>query len=134
MEITTQESGDRLVLALRGKLTGIDAGDRLEQTVAAFALNGRRAIAVDLSGASLIDAGGLGSLVGAYMASRRHGATLRLVGVPRRIRQFIEIARLASVLGLSDAEPAPARAATSSAAPRAQSPLASVSAKCVEPS
>ena len=98
MEITAHAIGDDVVVSLHGKVTRLDAGDLLERLVEGFALSGRRSVVLDFSEATMIDAGGLGSLIGAYRASLRNGVTLRLVRVPRRIHQLIMIAGLSAVL------------------------------------
>ena len=100
MYITTHAIGNEVVVKLHGKLTGLDAGDVLEQAVDRLAFNGR-SIVLNLSDVSMMDAGGLGSLIGAYRASLRNGVTLRVAHVPRRIHQLIMIAGLSAVLETS---------------------------------
>jgi anti-anti-sigma factor len=98
MYITTHAIGNEVVVNLHGKLTGLDAGDVLEQAVNRLAFTGRRSIVLNLSDTSMMDAGGLGSLIGAYRASLRNGVTLRLAHIPRRVYQLIVLAGLSGVL------------------------------------
>ena len=132
MHITTYAIGNEVVVKLHGKLTGLDAGDLLERAVDGFAVNGRRSIVLNLSEASMIDAGGLGSLIGAYRASLRNGVTLRLVHVPRRIHQLIMIARLSAVLGIPNPDALGDPVAAAAIAAHAQTALTSLNSMCPE--
>jgi anti-anti-sigma factor len=94
--------GDAAVLQLGGPLTTPDAGDQLQRTVARLARDGRRLIVADLDQVSAIDAGGLGSMVAAYRTCVENLVGLRLVHVPRRIQQVIDVTGLAAVFEVFD--------------------------------
>ena len=132
MHITGYAIGNKVLLKVHGKLTGLDAGDVLERAVDGLAFNGRRSIMLNLSDASMMDAGGLGSLIGAYRASLRNGVTLRVVHVPRRIHQLIMIAGLSAVLESSDSDALGNGLAAAAIAPCAQSARPSIKSMCAE--
>jgi len=94
--------GDAAVLQLGGPLTTPGAGDQLQHAVARLALEGRRLIVADLARVSAIDASGLGSIVAAYRTCAENLGHLRLVHVPRRIQQLIDITGLGKVFEVFD--------------------------------
>ncbi|MGH9143309.1 MAG: STAS domain-containing protein, partial [Vicinamibacterales bacterium] len=59
-------------------------------------------IVIDLDGVSMVDAGGLGSLVTAYRTSTKNLIALSLARVPRRVRLLLTITQLTSVLQIFD--------------------------------
>jgi anti-sigma B factor antagonist len=56
-----------------------------------------RNIVLNLSGVSYIDSGGLGTLVGVYSSARAAGADIKLTGLGHRIRDVLQITKLATV-------------------------------------
>ena len=101
MCIREQAIDDVVVWRLYGRLTG-DATDLLDRALSRAALNGWRRIVMDLSGVSMIDAGGLGSLVTVYRASAASVLALSLVRVPKRVRHVLMITHLTNVLVIFD--------------------------------
>src|SRR4030081_48303 len=97
MRIQEQGVDDRVVWHLYGQLTG-DSTDVLERAVNHAALCGWRRIVVDLNGVSMIDAGGLGSLVTVYRTSTKNVIELSLARVPKRAHQLLTITQLTNVL------------------------------------
>ena len=57
---------------------------------------------MDLSGVSMIDAGGLGSLVAVYRATAASLLALSLAGVPSRVCHVLMITQLTNVLVIFD--------------------------------
>ena len=102
MRVTEHVFGDAAVLDVDGRLTCLDADGVLERTVERLARHGVRTIVANLVNVSVMDAVGLGALVGAYRASAEQLITFRLVHVPRRIRRLIDITGLAAVLEMFD--------------------------------
>jgi anti-anti-sigma factor len=87
-------------------------------------------LSLDLSEAELIDAAGLGVLLGAHRRARRGGSRLRLVRLSADLQHVLLVSRLYRVLDVENAEgPPPSAPADSVPAPRADSndrrPLAS---------
>ena len=98
MDITERVIGNAIVLDVRGRLYGLDAGCRLERTVERLGRAGRRTIVANLEHVSAVDAGGLGALVAAYRASVRGRVSFKLLRATTRTRQLIVAARLSRVL------------------------------------
>jgi anti-anti-sigma factor len=120
VKVTEHVLGDAAVLQLDGPLTTPGAGDQLQRAVARLARDGRRLIVADLDLVPAIDAGGLGSIVAAYRTCVENLGRLRLVHVPRRIQQVIDITGLGAVFEVFDSiDAALARPADASSGERA---------------
>jgi anti-sigma B factor antagonist len=52
---------------------------------------------LNLSGVTYIDSGGLGTLVGVYSSARGAGADIKLTGLGQRLRDVLQITKLATV-------------------------------------
>jgi ABC-type transporter Mla MlaB component len=53
---------------------------------------------LDLARLAAVDAAGVGELVRAYNVTRAAGGILRLVGVPRKVGQMLDLARVSALL------------------------------------
>lgn len=93
MDTTTDGS----MVELGGRLDARHAAAARETLHAAIAA-GTGDLVVDLSGIELIDATGLGVLVGAHRRARLDGRDLVLRGVPPRVGRLLARTRLARVL------------------------------------
>ena len=116
MCIQEQMIDEGVIWRLDGRLAG-DAGALLERAVNRAALHGRRRIVMDLSGVSMVDAGGLGALVTVYRACAASSIALSLARVPTRVRHLLAITQLTRVLTIVDSfEPALCNACSSDCA------------------
>jgi anti-sigma B factor antagonist len=59
---------------------------------------------LNLSDVSYVDSGGLGTLVGVYSSARAAGADIRLTGLGQRLRDVLQITKLATVFAVYDSE------------------------------
>jgi len=59
---------------------------------------------LNLSGVTYIDSGGLGTLVGVYSSARGAGADIKLTGLGQRLRDVLQITKLATVFEVFDSE------------------------------
>jgi anti-sigma B factor antagonist len=59
---------------------------------------GHQYILVDLSDVDFVDSFGLGDVLAAYLAARAVGCNLKLINVHPRVKDLLDITRLASVL------------------------------------
>ena len=101
MRIEELTNDDGIVWLLHGRLTGAGR-DLLMGALSLAALVGRPSIVIDMSDVSMIDAGGLGSLVIVYRESAAKLIALSLARVPTRVRQLLRITRLTMFLPLFD--------------------------------
>ena len=77
---------------------GFACGDALHQTVRNVLDEGHRALVVDLTGVSRVDAAGLGQLMRAFTAVSERGGALRLAVAREQLRELLDIARVTSVI------------------------------------
>jgi len=61
-------------------------------------------IVLNLSDVAYIDSGGLGTLVGVYSSARAAGADIKLTGLGQRLRDVLQITKLATVFQVFDSE------------------------------
>lgn len=61
-------------------------------------------IVLNLAGVTYIDSGGLGTLVGVYSSARAAGADIKLTGLGQRLRDVLQITKLATVFEVFDSE------------------------------
>ena len=73
----------------------------LRQVLTAVAERGTDDLVVDIGGVEIIDASGLGVLVGAHRLASRHERRLVLRNVPHRIERLLIATRLTRVLTLA---------------------------------
>jgi anti-sigma B factor antagonist len=97
LTILIEESG--AVLALAGRLSARTVADVRAALVVAIA-GGTGDLVVDLSGVQLVDASGLGVLVGAHRLALRSERRLVLRGVPERIERLLAVTHLNRVLSV----------------------------------
>ena len=99
LTITVEQPGR--VLALRGRLSARTVADGRAALVEAIAV-GSEVLVIDISGLQLVDASGLGMLVGAHRLALRNERELVLRGVPERIERLLAVTRLNRVLRAED--------------------------------
>ena len=61
-------------------------------------------LVLNLSDVTYIDSGGLGTLVGVYSSARAAGADIKLTGLGQRLRDVLQITKLATVFQVFDTE------------------------------
>jgi anti-sigma B factor antagonist len=100
LEILIEEPG--AVVAVAGRLSARTVADVRAALVEAIAA-GTGDLTVDISGVHLVDASGLGVLVGAHRLALRSERRLVLRGVPERIERLLAVTHLNRVLTVEQA-------------------------------
>ncbi|HET6909404.1 MAG TPA: STAS domain-containing protein [Mycobacteriales bacterium] len=100
MQIEVLQPG--CLLSLRGQLSSICVGD-VRAALCDAIDDGVDDVVVDMSGVELMDATGLGVLVGCHRRAERAGRRLVLHNVPDRIERLLLATRLHRVLCLDRA-------------------------------
>lgn len=101
----TDTDGDLVVLA--GRLDARGAAPARDALHAALA-GGSGRLVVDLSGVELLDATGLGVLVGAHRRARLDGRELVLRDAPPRVARLLSVTRLDRVITVERRRSVPA--------------------------
>jgi anti-anti-sigma factor len=103
MDVTVQQAGSSDEVLLSGRLDA-RAASPVRDTLHAVLAAGSGRLVVDMSEVELLDATGLGVLVGAHRRARLDGRELVLRGAPARVVRLLRRTRLDRVITL---EPAP---------------------------
>jgi anti-anti-sigma factor len=103
MQVVSEETGQ--LLRLQGRLDVTTVADI--RTVLHEAVDlGADDLVVDLSDVELVDATGLGVLVGVHRRASRLGRRLVLRGVPPRVLRLLAVTRLSRILAIEPSVPA----------------------------
>jgi anti-sigma B factor antagonist len=97
IEHTTDSSGTP-VLTCKGRLN-FETTEQLRGEVKKLAA-GHKQVDADLSGVESVDSAGLGSLLGIYISAKNQGCNLQLINVNPRVKDLLNITRLATVLNV----------------------------------
>ena len=97
MKIEARHDRGVTVLEPKGKIT-IGVGDvALREAVSEALEAGARNILVDLGEVTTIDSSGIGELVSAYTTVTNRGGKLKLVNLPPKVTDILQITQLISV-------------------------------------
>jgi len=102
MDISIDIQTPGTVVSLSGRLAASTVADVRAVLVAALE-SGNGDLLVDLTGVELVDASGLGVLVGAHRLASRMDRRLVLRSVPPRIERLLAATHLNRVLAIDDA-------------------------------
>ncbi len=102
MKIEARHEHGVTIIEPKGKIT-IGVGDvALREAVAEALEAGARNILVDLGGVSTIDSSGIGELVSAFTSVSNRGGKLKLVNLPPKVTDILQITQLISVFEVHD--------------------------------
>ncbi len=105
MKILVRNQQGITVLSLKGKIT-IGVGDVALRTAVNEALEaGARNILLELSGVTTVDSSGIGEMVNAYTTVTNRGGQLKLVSLPAKVSDILQITQLITVFEVYDDEP-----------------------------
>ena len=104
MKSKVRDEGGVRILDLEGKIT-IGGGDVLlrklvEESLAA----GHTNIVLNLSGVSHIDSAGIGEMVGCFATVTRRGGKMKLLNLPPKINDVLQVTQLITVFEVFDDE------------------------------
>ena len=97
MEISERSSGNVTLVDLNGKLTLGEPTQRLHDKVNSLIQQGRKNIVLNLADVSAIDSGGLGELVRTLTTMQKHGGSLKVANLPKRVHDLLVMTRLVTV-------------------------------------
>ena len=104
MNIVQRQEGDVTVLDVAGKIT-IGVGDVAVRDAVQVALgSGARSILLNLKGVTTIDSAGVGELVSAYTTVTNRGGKLKLLNLPPKVNDILQITQLITVFEVHDDE------------------------------
>ena len=104
MKITARHRDGITILDCKGKIT-IGVGDvALRNAVDEAVGAGSNNILVDLGGVTTMDSSGIGELVSAYTSVSRSGGQLKLLDIPSKVADILQITQLVTVFEVLDDE------------------------------
>ncbi|MFB3855404.1 MAG: STAS domain-containing protein [Vicinamibacterales bacterium] len=104
MQIQERTVGDVTVLDLQGKLTLGDGDELLRDKVNSLIQQDRKKIVLNLENVPYIDSAGLGEVVRTFTTVTRHGGSLKLLNLTKRIQDLLSITKLLTVFETFDTE------------------------------
>lgn len=104
MKINVRQRDGVTILEPKGKIT-IGVGDvALRDAVHRELENGGRNILIDMNGVTTIDSSGIGELVSTYTSVKNRGGSLKLLRLPAKVSDILQITQLISVFETYDDE------------------------------
>ena len=104
MKISSRQREGVTILEPQGKIT-IGVGDvALRNAVHEAVGAGTKNILIDLSGVSTIDSSGIGELVATYTTVTNRGGKLKLLHLPPKIQDIMQVTQLITVFEVFDDE------------------------------
>lgn len=104
MKIDVRHEQGVTILAPKGKIT-IGIGDVALRDAVVEALEaGARKILFDLAGVTTMDSSGIGELVSAYTTVTNRGGKLKLINLPPKVSDILQITQLITVFEVFDNE------------------------------
>jgi anti-sigma B factor antagonist len=91
------------ILACHGRIMFGDEANLLRSVLRDVLATNRRVV-VDLADVNHLDSGGLGMLVGVRSSAKADGAEIKLSGMGQRLRDVLQITKLATVFDVYDTE------------------------------
>lgn len=104
MKVNVRQRDGVTILDLKGKIT-IGVGDVALRNAVQEAINGGATkILINLRDVTTIDSSGVGELVSAYTTATNRGVKLRLVNLPSKVSDILQITQLITVFDVYDSE------------------------------
>lgn len=104
MKSAIRDVGDVRIIGLEGKIT-IGAGDvQMRSLVESALADGKSKILLDLKGVSHIDSSGIGEMVGCFTTVARRGGAMKLLHLPPKINDILQVTQLITVFDVFDNE------------------------------
>jgi anti-sigma B factor antagonist len=97
---------DVTILDLVGKITIGDGSLQMRDAVNRLLDAGRRQIILNLEGVAYMDSSGIGELVSRHTTTKNQGGRLKLLKLPKKIKDLLMITRLLTVFEIYEDEQA----------------------------
>ncbi len=102
--IRERSVGSVTIVEVTGRIALGASGDAVEEKLQEIVARGAKAVLLDLSGVEVLDSRGIKALVRAYISMQKRDGRLKLMNLPPRIRQVLQITRLLNVFEVYDDE------------------------------
>ncbi len=104
MKATSRTEEDVEIIELQGKIT-IGSGDtQLRDVIQKAITDGKTKILLDMRGVTTIDSSGIGELVGSYTTVTNRGGKLKLIRLPPKVTDLLQVTQLITVFEIYEDE------------------------------
>lgn len=104
LEIKERRVGDVVILDLTGRITIGDGSINLRDAVGRLLDEGRNRLVLNLAAVTYVDSSGIGELVSRHTTTRNSGGRLKLLNLPGKIRNLLQITKLLPIFEIFDDE------------------------------
>ena len=101
MEVDVTFHGDVARVRIKGRIVEGEGADQLKRTLSKLVEDGKLDTIFDLWEVTWFDSLGIGILVGHYISVTGRGGKVMLLGANKKIRQIVEMVRVADRFGWS---------------------------------
>lgn len=102
--IHVRKLGNIVILDLIGKITIGDGSNQLRDEVNRLLEAGEKEIILNFEHASYLDSSGIGELISRHTTTKNQGGHLKLLKLPRKIKDLLTVTRLLPVFETFDNE------------------------------
>jgi anti-sigma B factor antagonist len=106
LEIRERNVGEIVILEMFGKITIGEGSVQLRDAVSHLLDAGRNKIILNLGGVTYMDSSGIGELVSRYTTTKNAGGRLKLLNLPKKIKDLLMITKLLTVFEIFEEEQA----------------------------
>ncbi|MGH9751198.1 MAG: STAS domain-containing protein [Blastocatellia bacterium] len=106
LEIRERAVDDVIILEMFGKITIGEGSVQLRDAVGKLLDSGQNKIVLNLGGVSYVDSSGIGELVSRYTTTKNAGGRLKLLKLPKKIKDLLMITKLLTVFEIYEDEQA----------------------------
>lgn len=104
MKTKIRKADNVSILDLKGKIT-IGAGDvMLRDHINRVLEQGERSILLNMADVTYMDSSGMGELISSYTSVTKRGGKLKLLNLPVKIRDLLQITQLITIFEVYDGE------------------------------
>ncbi|MDX2032751.1 MAG: STAS domain-containing protein [Blastocatellia bacterium] len=106
LEIRERNTGEVVILEMAGKITIGEGSVQLREAVGRLRDNNQIKIVLNLGGVTYVDSSGIGELVSCYTTTKNSGGRLKLLNLPKKIKDLLMITKLLTVFEIYEDEQA----------------------------
>ena len=109
IKVTVRQRGEVSVVDVAGRLTLGEGSNAVRDTLRELVGKGNTRVVLNLAGITYIDSAGIGELVTGFTTAAAGGGRLKLLSLPKKVREMLQITKLLSVFEVFDDETAAVR-------------------------
>lgn len=104
LSIASREVDGVTVLDLSGRITLGEGSVQLREAIRDLISKGSKNILLNMSDVNYIDSSGLGELVSAFTTAKNQSASLKLLGLTKKVKDVLQLTKLYTVFDIYDDE------------------------------